>query len=210
MEGSADRAPDAVDTAELCESAEALARQLYPDLKRAAHGVRARVSCNSTLQTTALINEAYIKLARGGNWQSRRHFLTAAAVAMRHVLVDRARSRLRLRRGEGAVHVPLDECAIQADAPPGSGWTAPDEVCVSVGDALQALARVDPRLARVVECRYFAGYTDEETGRILGVTTRTVRRDWVKARAWLRNALDAEAPRSIRDQHTPDAGSLQD
>lgn len=190
MEGRSDPTVAAVDTEELCESAEALAPLLYPDLKRAAHGVRARVSCNSTLQTTALINEAYIKLARGGNWQSRRHFLTAAAVAMRHVLVDRARARLRLRRGEGAVHVPLEDDLIQADAPPGSGWNASDETCVSVGDALQALARAEPRLARVVECRYFAGYTDEETAGILGVTVRTIRRDWVKARAWLRNALD--------------------
>lgn len=93
----------------------------------------------------------------------------------------------------------------------GSADRAPDAVdTAELCESAEALARVDPRLARVVECRYFAGYTDEETGRILGVTTRTVRRDWVKARAWLRNALDAEAPRSIRDQHTPDAGSLQD
>src|SRR5690606_10081711 len=107
MEGLEDSSNGAVDTAELCIRAEALAPLLYPDLKRAAHGVRAKVSYNSTLQTTALINEAYLKLARGGNWQSRRHFLTAAAVAMRHVLVDRARARLRLRRGEGVAHIPL-------------------------------------------------------------------------------------------------------
>lgn len=189
MDDRDDPAGAAVDTAELCASAETLAPLLYPDLKRAAHGVRARVSSNSTLQTTALINEAYIKLARGGNWQSRHHFLAAAAVAMRHVLVDHARSRMRLRRGGDVTHVSLPETGIPADAAPGSGWSAPDDVCVAVGDALQALARLEPRLARVVECRYFAGYTDEETASILGLTTRTVRRDWVKARAWLHGAL---------------------
>lgn len=177
------------DTDALYADAETLAPLLYPDLKRAAHGVRARVSRHATLQTTALINEAYLKLARGGTWQSRHHFLAAAAVAMRHVLVDQARARMRQCRGEGVPHVPLDDRVVAADAPPGSGWSAPDDTCVAVGDALQALARVDARLARVVECRYFAGYTDEETARILGVTTRTVRRDWVKARAWLQHAL---------------------
>ncbi len=209
MEGLEDSSNGAVDTAELCIRAEALAPLLYPDLKRAAHGVRAKVSYNSTLQTTALINEAYLKLARGGNWQSRRHFLTAAAVAMRHVLVDRARARLRLRRGEGVAHIPLDECTIQADAPPGSGWSAPDDICVALGDALQGLARLDPRLARVVECRYFAGYTDDETARILGVTTRTVRRDWVKARAWLRDAL-GDDPGAAQQQRPSGGDSSPD
>lgn len=177
------------DAGDACESAEQLASLLYPELKRAAHGIRARVSANSTLQTTALINEAYIKLARGGQWASRHHFLAAAAVAMRHVLVDQARSRMRLRRGEGAPHVSLDEVWNPATAALGAGWNAPDEVCVALGDALQALAQVEPRLARVVDCRFFAGYTDEETASILGLTARTVRRDWVKARAWLREAL---------------------
>lgn len=184
---------DAPDITEACASAEQLASLLYPDLKRAAHGVRARVSANSTLQTTALINEAYIKLARGGNWESRHHFLAAAAVAMRHVLVDQARSRMRLRRGEGAPHVSLDEAWNPAAAVQGGGWSAPDEVCVALGDALESLARLEPRLARVVECRFFAGYTDEETAAILGLTARTVRRDWVKARSWLREALDPAA-----------------
>lgn len=180
-----------VDVDALCAAADAetLAPLLYPDLKRAAHGVRAKLNRHSTLQTTALINEAYLKLARGGSWQSRHHFLAAAAVAMRHVLVDQARARMRQCRGEGVPHVSLDEQQVAIDAHPGGGWNAPDEVCVAVGDALQALARVDVRLARVVECRYFAGYTDEETARIMDVTTRTVRRDWVKARAWLQRAL---------------------
>lgn len=191
---SPDRPPgDATDTMQICASAEQLAPLLYPDLKRAAHGVRARVSANSTLQTTALINEAYLKLARGGEWRSRHHFLAAAAVAMRHVLVDQARSRMRLRRGEGAAHVSLEESAHQMDALQGHGWTAPDDLCVALGDALQGLSRIEPRLARVVECRYFAGYTDDETAAILGLNTRTVRRDWVKARAWLRDALAPDA-----------------
>ncbi|HEX5694256.1 MAG TPA: ECF-type sigma factor [Arenimonas sp.] len=180
---------DSPDTVAICAGADELAPLLYPDLKRAAHGVRARVGANSTLHTTALINEAYLKLARGGQWKSRHHFLAAAAVAMRHVLVDQARGRMRLRRGEGATHLPLDEARNQASSLDGNGWSAPDDVCIALGDALQSLARVEPRLARVVECRYFAGYTDDETASILGLTTRTVRRDWVKARSWLRDAL---------------------
>lgn len=183
---------DAADTGTIHSSAEQLASLLYPELRRAARGIRARVSANSTLQTTALLNEAYLKLARGGQWSSRHHFLASAAVAMRHVLVDQARARVRLRRGEGTVHVPLDAVALTNDLPHG-GWDAPDDLCVAVGDALAALARVEPRLARVVECRFFAGYTDSETAAILGLTTRTVRRDWVKARAWLRESLSSTA-----------------
>ena len=180
---------DTAGTEEICASAEQLASLLYPDLRRAARGIRARVGANSTLQTTALINEAYLKLARGRQWNSRHHFLAAAAVAMRHVLVDQARARLRLRRGEGATHVPLDAVPGPVAGLDGSGVDAPDELNVALGDALQSLAQVEPRLARVVDCRFFAGYTDEETAAILGLTARTVRRDWVKARAWLHDAL---------------------
>lgn len=178
------------ETGEICASAEQLASLLYPELRRAARGIRMRVSANSTLQTTALINEAYLKLARGSQWNSRHHFLAAAAVAMRHVLVDQARARMRLRRGEGATHVSLDDLAGPVAGLDGSGWNAPDELCVALGDALQSLAQVEPRLARVVDCRFFAGYTDDETADILGLTARTVRRDWVKARAWLREAIE--------------------
>ena len=90
----------------------------------------------------------------------------------------------------------------------GSGWNAPDELCVALGDALQSLAQVEPRLARVVDCRFFAGYTDNETADILGLTARTVRRDWVKARAWLRESSGAApaAPSQPAANSRSDAG----
>lgn len=176
------------DTEEICSSAEQLAQLLYPDLKRAARGIRRRTGGSSTLQTTALIHEAYLKFAGGGQWQSRHHFLAAAAVAMRHVLVDQARARMTLRRGEGIRPVSLD-ATDGAGLHESLGHADQQDLCVAVGDAVEALGRLEPRLARVVECRYFAGFTEAETAGILGVTTRTIRRDWVKARAWLRAEL---------------------
>jgi RNA polymerase sigma factor (TIGR02999 family) len=162
-------------------SAAALAPQLYPELRRAARGIRAGVRTGDILQTTALIHEAYLKLARASGWQNHSHFLAAAAIAMRQILVDDARARLSLRRGEGVEPLSLDVAGVEhvvADA-------EPDEQVVAVADALERLAALNPRLAQVVECRYYAGYTEAETALALGVTERTVRRDWVKARAWL-------------------------
>lgn len=175
-------------TEEICTSAVELAPLLYPDLKRAARGIRARMPRSGTLQTTALIHEAYLKVMRGGPWASRRHFLAAAAVAMRHVLVDEARSRSRLRRGEGVAPLSLEQSlhAVEAQS---AAVVADDALNVAIGDALEDLAELQPRLARVVECRFFAGYSEKETADILGVTERTVRRDWVKARGWLQSRL---------------------
>lgn len=175
-------------TEEICASAVELAPLLYPDLRRAAKGIRARMPRSGTLQTTALIHEAYLKVMRGGPWASRRHFLAAAAVAMRHVLVDEARARSRLRRGEGVTPLSLDEALHSVDAQ--SPMAMPDDdLSVAIGEALETLARLQPRLARVVECRYFAGYSEKETAEILCVTERTIRRDWVKARGWLQAHL---------------------
>lgn len=175
-------------TMEICASAAELAPQLYPDMRRAARGIRSRMPRSGTLQTTALIHEAYLKMLRGGPWSSRKHFLAAAAVAMRHVLIDEARSRSRLRRGEGLAPVSLDEALHAMDTQAlWSGET--DDAGLAIGEAIEELSQIQPRLARVVECRYFAGYTDAETAEILGVTTRTVRRDWVKARGWLEHRL---------------------
>ncbi|MGY1458751.1 MULTISPECIES: ECF-type sigma factor [unclassified Luteimonas] len=177
-------------TEEICVSAAELAPLLYPDLRRAARGIRARMSRGGTLQTTELIHETYLKVVRGGPWASRRHFLAAAAVAMRHVLVDQARARSRLRRGEGVAPLSLDE-AVHAVEAQSSLSSSPDEddLNMAIGEALETLAQIEPRLARVVECRYFAGYTEVETADILNVTSRTVRRDWIKARAWLQTQL---------------------
>lgn len=173
-----------------------LAPLLYPDMRRAARGIRAR-SSGSALQTTALVHEAYLKMANVGPWKSHRHFLASAAVAMRHVMVDEARARLRLRRGEGRATISLDDPDNHTQAQ-AALMVSECEIRVAVGEAVEQLATIEPRMARVVECRYFAGYTEVETADILGVTERTVRRDWIKARAWLQQQLG---------DHNPDLGS---
>jgi len=163
--------------------ASALVAELYRDLKRLAHRERSRVGSPLTLQTTALIHEAYLKLDRGGNWSGRGQFMCAAAAAMRHALVDAARARLSQKRGGGQAFVPLDDELMESAA------LTRDDVIVDVDEALERLAALNPRLAQVVECRFFCGYTDTETAAALEVTVRTVGRDWAKAKAWLSREL---------------------
>jgi RNA polymerase sigma factor (TIGR02999 family) len=159
---------------------------LYEDVSRLAHRERRRVRAGETLQTTVLIHEAYLKLLRSPHFNDRAHFLRSAALAMRHILVNHARDRLAAKRGGGAQVEPLDEDVDVA-------LDTEDSSVVEVHEALQRLADFDERLAQVVECRFFAGYTEQDTAAALGLTERTVRRDWVKARAWLRVALKAAA-----------------
>jgi RNA polymerase sigma factor (TIGR02999 family) len=165
-------------------SAAKLAPLLYRDLRRIARHARWQMAGGMTLQTTALVHEAYLKLHGDAAFNDRQHFLCAAALAMRHILVSFARDSVAAKRGGGAVVISID------DAP---DIAMPDDsALLAVNDALDALQALSPRLAQVVECRFFAGYTEEETAAALGLTDRTVRRDWVKARAWLRCALAAE------------------
>lgn len=166
---------------------------LYEDLRRVARRERARVGASGTMQTTALIHEAYLKLSSGSAFNNHEHFLRASALAMRHALVNHARDRVAMKRGGGVAKVSLDELPDLADADDGA--------ILEVNDALMRLAQLNTRLAQVVECRFFAGYDENDTARALGLTDRTVRRDWVKARAWLRremgvpqDAADTEAP----------------
>jgi RNA polymerase sigma factor (TIGR02999 family) len=154
---------------------------LYSDLRRLARGERRRVGAGETLQTTALINEAYLKLHRSAAFNDRPHFLRAAALAMRHLLINHARDRVVAKRGGTAAKVSLDFAESVA--------TPSDEALLEINEAVGRLAALSPRLAQVVECRYFAGYGEEETAQALSLTERTVRRDWVKARAWLRREL---------------------
>ncbi len=153
----------------------------YQDIRRLAQRERRRVSAGATLQTTALVHEAYLKLHASPEFNNREHFLRAAALAMRHVLVSHARERLAIKRGGGSAPVPLDEAPDVA--------TDQDSVLLEINDALERLSKVNPRLAYVVECRFFAGFDDAETAVALGLTDRTVRRDWIKARAWLSREL---------------------
>jgi RNA polymerase sigma factor (TIGR02999 family) len=138
-----------------------------------------------TLQTTALVHEAYLRLVdqRDVRWQSRAHFFGIAAQMMRRILVDHARRIAYARRGGGAAKVSLDEaCVVSAERA---------AELVALDDALLALARLDGRKCRVVELRYFGGLSVEETAEVLGVSTDTVGRDWRAARAFLRRELEA-------------------
>jgi RNA polymerase sigma factor (TIGR02999 family) len=157
----------------------------YDDLRRLAHRERSRVGAGATLQTTALVNEAYLKLRSAAGWNDDVHFLRAAALAMRHALVSHAVARLADKRGDGAVHLPMSAAL---DVP-----VEDDAAMVALNEALGRLASDSLRLAQVVECRYFGGYDDAETARALGVSERTVRRDWTLARAWLHRELAGAA-----------------
>ncbi len=156
---------------------------VYDELRRMAHRQLALESGPRTLDTTGLVHEAYLKLVDETTVpaQNRRYFFGAAARAMRQVLIDVARRRHRLKRGGGEQPLPLDEARIQVDE-------YANEL-LHLHDALQALAREYPRPAQVVECRYFGGLGLEETAQALGISPRTVRRDWLFARAWLHREL---------------------
>lgn len=161
--------------------------QLYPlvydELRRAALRALARERVAHTLQATELVHEAYLKLLGPlhVDWQNRAHFLAVAARAMRQILVDHARRRHAEKRGGGMEHVTLGDA--EADL------SLPAEELLALDDALHRLEAVEPRLRRVVEYRFFGGLTEGEIAQVLGVTERTVQRDWVKARAWLHKEI---------------------
>lgn len=168
----------------------ALARLIdlvYEDLRQIAHRHLRRERSDHTLNTTALVHEAYLELAErtGPEWQGRARFFALVSRVMRHVLVDYARSRGAAKRGGGRVRVPLREDSAAVDG----GLVD----LLAMDEALEALAQKDERLARVVECRFFGGLSDAEIANALGVSERTVGRDWQRARAWLFRMLSAEA-----------------
>lgn len=169
---------------DLRATAEQLVPLLMDDIRRRARRERRRVNAGETLRTTALVNEAFLRLQRGGDWAGELHFLRAAALAMRQVLVDHARQKLAEKRGGGRLE--------SLDALPVEPFWVSDERLVELDDALEDLSRLNPRLTQVIECRFFGGYSELETAAILGITDRTVRRDWVKAQAWLYQALGGE------------------
>jgi RNA polymerase sigma factor (TIGR02999 family) len=139
-----------------------------------------------TLGTTDLVHEAYLRLVApaAGEWRDRSHFFATAARAMRRILVDHARKRGAHKRGAGGERIPLLEEIVAVDQRA--------EHVLALDEALTRLGTIDPRLASVVEYRYFAGLTEEETADLMGVTARTVRRDWVKARGWLYRELSLD------------------
>ena len=165
---------------------EQLTPMVYGELHRLAKGYMHGERQAHTLQTTALINEVYVRLIDWKNveWQNRAHFLSVAANLMRRILVDFARSRNYAKRGGGALLVELDEAMNQAEEKSAE--------LVALDDALKSLEAFDPRKCRIVELRFFGGLSNEETATALQISPRTVLREWTLARAWLHRELSAE------------------
>lgn len=167
-------------------AADLLVPLLYDELRRIASRQLRRESAGHTLQTTALVHEAWLRLVDQTRirWINRAHFFAVASRLMRRILVDHARRVNAGKRGGGWRRLDLDDAEIPLEERAG--------VLVQLDEALERLAALNPRLTRVVECRFFGGMTEEETAAALGVTDRTVRRDWVKAKAWLQQALEPD------------------
>ena len=164
-------------SAEVRRIAAELLPAFYGELRRIAKRTRVRYGAGHTLQTTALVHEAYLRLGQAKSFVDETHFLRASALAMRHALINHAQSRLADKRGGGGLHVTLSQVAdLSIDS---------DEGMLALHEAMERLAKEMPRLADVVECRFFGGYGEEDTARALGMSLRTVQRDWLKARAWL-------------------------
>ena len=161
---------------------------VQPELHRLAHHYMSRERAGHTLQTTALLDEAYLRLVDNTkrSWQNRTHFVAAAAQLMRRIMVDHARERQSLKRGAGALKVTLDEAALVTK-------TRSEEL-IALDEALEKLAVQDRRKSQIVELRYFGGLTAEETAEFLNLSLRTVEREWNMAKAWLYRALSGEEP----------------
>jgi len=165
---------------------ERLTPRVYLELRRIAHRYMRNRRPGQTVQTTALVHEAYLRLVdlRHVDWQDRAHFFACSAQIMRRILLDAARKRVAAKRGGGAPRVNFDE-------PADIACSRAKEV-IALDDALTALAQVQPRKARIVELRFFAGLSVEETAAVLKVSPDTVMRDWKLAKLWLRSELGAE------------------
>jgi RNA polymerase sigma-70 factor, ECF subfamily len=161
---------------------------VYGDLRRVARAQLRRLRAGDTLDTTGLVHEAYLRLVdqTRASFQDRGHFLAVSAVAMRQILIDYARTRTRQKRGGHQQREELDErmLAVSNDA----------ERLLDLDRALERLGAVDPRLVKIVECRHFGGLSEQETATALGLSLRTAQREWLKARAWLREALGGHPP----------------
>jgi RNA polymerase sigma factor (TIGR02999 family) len=166
-----------------------LMEAVYPELHRIAARQLSRERSSHTLQPTALVNEAYLRLARqpaGTQWQDRTHFFAVAARVVRAVLVDHARTRIAAKRGGGAISVELSEAAASVPAPPVD--------LIDLNAALDALEKIDPQQCRLVELRYFGGLSIDETAEVLAVSASSVDRDWLLAKTWIRRHMTRPAP----------------
>ena len=169
------------------DARDALIPLIYNELRRIARRHLWRERPDHTLQSAALVNEAYLRLIRQEppEWQNRAHFFGVAAQLMRHILVDHARNRLAAKRGAGAPRLSLNpEIALPQK---------PEVDLVALDSALNKLATLDPQLSRLIELRFFGGLSIEETAVVLGVSPATVKREWATARAWLQRELKKDA-----------------
>jgi RNA polymerase sigma factor (TIGR02999 family) len=175
-------------------AAEKLIPLVYDELKRLARAYMRRERADHTLQTTALVHEAYLRLVRqqAVNWQSRSHFFGIAAQLMRRILIDHARGHLREKRGGAKKVLPLNEALVFSPEH--------SEELVKLDEALEHLSAIDPRQGKIVELRFFGGLSVEETSEFLGISPKTVKRDWAVAKAWLHGELrhsDGDVPKAM-------------
>lgn len=171
------------------EFSEELMAQVYRELRQLAAARMARESAGQTLQATALVHEAWLRLFNGnaGSWQNRGHFFAAAAQTMRRILIERARRKMSVKRGERAEHVSIEDVDV--------AQTLPDERVLLIDEALERLQKKDAELAKVVVLKFFGGLTNVEVAEMLEVTERTVQTKWVFAKAWLLENI--RSPRGI-------------
>ena len=175
---------EAVGQGEACASTDLLPL-VYNELRRHAAGRMAREAAGQTMQPTALVHEAWLRMIGNGDrhWQNRAHFFGAAAEAMRRILIENARRKARLKRGGNPLRLDLEQVELSA--------TTPDEKVLLIDDALERLQLEDPEKARVVVLKFFVGLTNQEVAENLGVTERTVERHWAYAKAWLFQSIRA-------------------
>ncbi|MGQ0648641.1 MAG: ECF-type sigma factor [Gemmatimonadaceae bacterium] len=163
---------------------------VYHELRRLAEQQRQKWGGDHSLNTTALVHEAFLRLGRdaGDTWRSQSHFMAVAATAMRQILIDHARRQHAAKRGSGQRHLTLDELESALSGTADAGDTSADAL-IAVDEALARLGAHDARLARIVECRFFGGMAIRETAEALGISTATVKRGWAMAQAWLHREL---------------------
>jgi RNA polymerase sigma factor (TIGR02999 family) len=170
------------------QAAEKLLPLVYEELRRLAAARMARETPGQTLQPTALVHEAWLKLVGSGrqHWESRRHFFSAAAEAMRHILIDRARKRQCERHGGGQQRVDIDDIELAGPVE--------EETLLAVNEAIDELEKLDPAKAEVVKLKFFVGLSEREAAEVLGVSERTIERRWAYAQAWLFDRMERGGP----------------
>ncbi len=178
------------------QAQEKLLPLIYNELHRLAHNFLHHERPGHTLQTTALVHEAYLKLIgqRDVHWQNRAHFFAISAQAMRRILIDSARRHAAVKRGSAGEKLSLDEAAVIS--------VEPDGTLLALDEALNKLAEIDPQQSRIIELRYFGGLTIEETAKVINLSPATIKREWAMARAWLYEAMTGDATDAVESDES--------